>query len=421
MEVSHERDQPASSWSGGWAAAPGEKETQGAWVLPPGARGFLAAGLYSSASTWMFNLVAQILIVGGRRDLKTLYMDKLDGAAADVIRNAPCFLAKSHIPSPALGPLLEFNRLPVIMTVRDPRDAIASMMLRWNLGFDLAFHRVRTSARALAKLAEYRPALLFRYEDGFMLDKRCAETVARWLGVALSAADRRALLAGLTPQAVEARIAAWQRSGVLGKGAPDVEYEPETHWHVGHIGDRLVGKWRGVLTAAQAALVVYATRPFCEAFGYPTGAPIESGALLSFSRTGTGAGYLGEGFSEPEPWGIWTDAGQAVASFPLAAPVRQGLRLALDLVCAPGSGRPPSPGLPHVTLNGETIGAIRPGRWLTRRHRLIFDRRDPRLANGDRIQIALTSSSARSSAAPDGGPEARQGRLGLVRLRLDYQ
>jgi len=262
MEVSHERDQPASSRSGGWATALGEKETQGACVLPPGARGFLAAGLYSSASTWMFNLVAQILKAGGWRDLKTLYMDKLDDAAVDAIRNAPCFLAKSHIPGPALGPLLESCGLPVVMTVRDPRDAIASMMLRWNLGFDLAFGRVRTSAQALAKLAGYRPALLFRYEDGFMLDERCAETVARWLGVALSAADRRALLAELTPQAVEARIAAWQRSGVLGNGAPDVEYEPETHWHVGHIGDRLVGKWPGILTAAQAAQVVYATRPF---------------------------------------------------------------------------------------------------------------------------------------------------------------
>jgi len=421
MEVSHERDQPASSRSGGWATALGEKETQGACVLPPGARGFLAAGLYSSASTWMFNLVAQILKAGGWRDLKTLYMDKLDDAAVDAIRNAPCFLAKSHIPGPALGPLLESCGLPVVMTVRDPRDAIASMMLRWNLGFDLAFGRVRTSAQALAKLAGYRPALLFRYEDGFMLDERCAETVARWLGVALSAADRRALLAELTPQAVEARIAAWQRSGVLGKGAPDVEYEPETHWHVGHIADRLVGKWPGILTAAQAAQVVYATRPFCEAFGYPTGAPIESGTLLSFSRTGTGAGYLGEGFIEPELWGIWTGAGQAVASFPLAAPIRRGLRLALDLVCAPGAARPPSPGVPHVSLNGETIGVIRPGRWLTRPHRLIFDRRDPRMAHADRIQIALTSSSTGACATPDRGVNGRRGRLGLVRLRLDYE
>ena len=59
--------------------------------LPRDLRGLLCAGLYSSASTWMLNLVAQILKTGGRAGVKTIYLDEMVEAAAsgDRWRNIP--------------------------------------------------------------------------------------------------------------------------------------------------------------------------------------------------------------------------------------------------------------------------------------------------------------------------------------------
>ena len=116
--------------------------------------GLLCAGLYSSASTWKFNLAAGILKIGGRTDVKPIYLDEMNEAAAQAIGANAFILAKSHSPRPSLRSLIDLGRLPMIITLREPRDAVASMMLRWNIGFDLALSRVSKSATALAARAE---------------------------------------------------------------------------------------------------------------------------------------------------------------------------------------------------------------------------------------------------------------------------
>jgi hypothetical protein len=235
---------------------------------PRDVRGLLCAGLYSSASTWMLNLAAQILKIGGRAGVKTIYLDEMDEAAERAIRGVPFILAKSHSPGASVRSLIDGAGLPVIITLRDPRDAVASLMLRWNIGFDLALSRVGRSATALVMLADRRTTLRFHYEDGFTTDERCVDAVAKLLGVTLTAEDRAALLAGLAPQAVRQQIDSWRLAGVLGHGPPDMEYEPETHWHLGHIGDGETGKWRRVLGAIQAGRVLLATRAYRKSFGY---------------------------------------------------------------------------------------------------------------------------------------------------------
>lgn len=215
----------------------------------------------------MFNLAAGILKIDGRTGIKAIYLDEADEAAANAVRGAGFMLAKSHSPRPSLRNLIDPGRVPVIITLREPRDAVASMMLRWNIGFDLACERVSRSAGALATFADC-PALRFRYEDGFTKDERCVDAVAALLGVALTAADRAALLADLAPESVRQRIESWRQSGVLGRGAPDAEFEPETHWHLDHVGDGEVGKWRRVLGPVQAARVGFRTRSYARAFGY---------------------------------------------------------------------------------------------------------------------------------------------------------
>lgn len=244
----------------------------------------LCAGLYSSASTWMFNLLRLLLKQQEQAGLRALYLDELGKAAEWEIKGATTLLAKSHMPGPSLAAMLAHDNARLVMTIRDPRDAVASMMLRWNVAFELALSRIAKSAAALAKLTGHQPSLLFCYEDGFAQSGVCFDGVAQFLGIPVLRADRDRILADLTPQAVERQLAAWKRAGILGRGLPDIEFEPETHWHLGHLGDGAIGKWSSVLSGAQAARVQHATRRFCETFGYPEGDALDPGTSLSNAR-----------------------------------------------------------------------------------------------------------------------------------------
>jgi glycosyltransferase involved in cell wall biosynthesis len=241
---------------------------------PPAARGrsrgLLCAGLYSSGSTWLFNLAVGMMKSGGGPPIAAVYADEYGADAAFFAEDA-AVVFKSHRPGRSFRDRLERGDLCLILTLREPRDAVASLMLRWNLDFEVALVRVRASAQALAGLAGHEPRLLLRYEEDFTGKDETLAAVARYLGIELPPEMHAALRAGLTQAAVRAQIAAWRNAGLLGLGAPDSEFEPATHWHLGHVGDGKIGKWPRVLSDAQARRVLRATRAFCEAFGYPTG------------------------------------------------------------------------------------------------------------------------------------------------------
>ena len=379
----------------------------------------LCAGLYSSASTWMFNLVRLLLKRQQPAGLKSLYMDEFNEAAERQIDGAALVLAKSHIPGASLKAMLERNDGPLIVTVRDPRDAVASMMLRWNVAFELALWRVGKSARALVTLAHHRPSFVCRYEDGFTQGNACIDAVAEWLRIPVLPGERDGVLADLMPEAIRQRIAAWKSAGVLGKGAADTEFEPETHWHAGHLGDGSVGKWSRVLSAAQAARVQYATRRFCQAFGYPGGAPLDPGTELRFCDSGLGTAFLGEGFCEPDRHGSWMIGDQAALNLPLARPARRmvfELNLTTRPVISPRAARLRV----EVRVNGSVIGEVRPSRWRHRRHKLVVEPNFLAISETDRIEIGFSTLS--SEPSDDIGPRRlrRRPNLCLVRARIDY-
>jgi glycosyltransferase involved in cell wall biosynthesis len=230
-------------------------------------RGLLCAGLYSSGSTWMFNLAVGMMKSGGRSAIATVYADEYGGDAEFFAKDS-AVVFKSHRPGRSFRDRLKRGDLSLILTVREPRDAVASLMLRWDLDFELALARVESSGHALARLAGH-PKLLLRYEEDFTGKDETLANVARYLGIDVPPELRADLRAGLTQAAVRSQIVAWRNAGLLGFGRPDAEFEPATHWHVGHVGDGKIGKWRAVLSDVQSGRVLRVTSAFCEAFGYP--------------------------------------------------------------------------------------------------------------------------------------------------------
>jgi hypothetical protein len=229
----------------------------------------ITAGLFGSGSTWMFNIVNTMLSLNfpEARLLRIYTEEFLD---EDIPRDGmDCVVAKTHRPPSAVRLLARVSNIPILLTLRDPRDAVASMMRRFGYEFGGALEFIRLSGEALAPLVSSPNVLLLRYEDGFTRKAETIDAVAARLGLKLSTSTREAVRAALTPSAVSASIADLTARGTFGD-PPRVEmFDPDTHWHPNHVGDGRVGKWREILTNSQAAEVQSATRDFRAAFHYP--------------------------------------------------------------------------------------------------------------------------------------------------------
>jgi glycosyltransferase involved in cell wall biosynthesis len=228
---------------------------------------FSCFGLHSSGSTWMFNLVREVCnatsipFVSAHRD-----------SSANLPWDAPTarvIVAKTHNPMADFQALVAASDDPVVITLRDPRDAVVSFMQRFptsqGKSFEQALNAIALSAERLVTISKLREVPAFRYEDGFTNAAATVDRVAAMLDMTLPAARRDAILHDLSANAVRKKIASLEAAGVI-KG--EEVWDRETHWHAGHVGDGKIGKWRDVLTEEQVREIVKRTKAYCERFGY---------------------------------------------------------------------------------------------------------------------------------------------------------
>jgi hypothetical protein len=171
-------------------------------------RFFFCCGIHGSGSTWMFNLAREICRTQGvdfvscHRETKA-YLP-LDGLGSRLL------VVKSRTPQDDLRPFIASSGEPAVITLRDPRDAVVSIMQRFPdseaSSFDAALKTVEVSADRLVRLSRARELPVFRYEDGFVGSVETFDRVAGLLGTSPSRDQRSAILAGLTPEAVKRTI-----------------------------------------------------------------------------------------------------------------------------------------------------------------------------------------------------------------------
>jgi hypothetical protein len=213
----------------------------------------------------MFNLVRKICAAVG-----TPFVSAHRDSSANLPwggPGSPLMIAKTHCPMTDYEELLAQSGDPVVITVRDPCDAVVSLMERFpSKGFDEALKDVAYSAERLLTVADgLHDAPVFRYEDGFVGAVETFDQVAGMLGVAPGAESRATILAELSSDAVRETIGQLEAAGVI-RG--EAVWDMETHWHAGHVGDGRIGKWRGALTNDQARQVLERTRAYRHRFGY---------------------------------------------------------------------------------------------------------------------------------------------------------
>lgn len=224
----------------------------------------LVAGLYGSGSTWAYNAVRALL--GDDSAVRAGYSDDVNDLPGGD-RGLPA-VVKCHLPDAALRRLARIHPATVVITVRDPRDALVSTIRRFALPPLDVRRALVVSAERLLALADTVPALILRYEDGFPSDAGTLPRLARALLVSPPAERLAAITESLSAPRVRARIEAMAAEGVFGPTPAPRAVDPLTQWHPTHLGDGRVGKHAEVLTPDESASLLAETAPFCARFGY---------------------------------------------------------------------------------------------------------------------------------------------------------
>jgi hypothetical protein len=249
---------------------------------------FWCLGMYSSASTWTFNVVQQIA-----KSLKATgeVVPAFVGAAIPECDEAQNTLViKTH--ATQYERVLGQQAQAIIITIRDPRDAVASLMRHNRAPFDVALRATEASAITCARHAELEKSLLFRFEDRFFDDPRTIEHMARLFSGTLTSDECERIFAQFSREAVEGFIARLEELPTTTSQFNNVTGEWDvadsaTGWHKHHAGRSAeVGRWRHELSARQALMVEQRMGRWMEHFGYRLTAPRSSPYMLTIGSYG---------------------------------------------------------------------------------------------------------------------------------------
>jgi hypothetical protein len=225
-------------------------------------------GLHGSASTWVFNIVRELMIAAiGEDRVMAAYAEKQQDLPDETQRAGKCLIVKSHQGSPELDDWLTAQSAAIVLSVRDPRDACLSMAQRFNAELRHTVHWLARDCNRLALLAA-RGHFLLRFEDRFFDQLAAVARLAGVIGLDPNPASITAIFARYRTESVRA-------FAQLLDHLPPERVEPGaipkdrvTQIHGTHIGDARSGKWRDLPAPVQAELTRVFS-PFLDSFGYP--------------------------------------------------------------------------------------------------------------------------------------------------------
>lgn len=231
------------------------------------ARVVATAGLHGSASTWVYNVVRELLIAeyGGGRILAANAE-----AFADLpvkVLNDQHLIVKSHHGSADLDAWLANVGATFLLSIRDPRDAAISMAQRFNAPLSQAKRWIARDCQRIMRLAP-RARILLRYEDRFFENPSTIDHVAGGLGLRIEQTIIKVIFERYTTERVRdfAQLVPDLPPDRIVRSESTV-FDRITQIHRTHIGDTRSGKWRELPDASQAELAALFAG-FLNRFGY---------------------------------------------------------------------------------------------------------------------------------------------------------
>lgn len=234
----------------------------------------LAVGVRGSASTWAFNVARELMETAlGAAAVMPCFANTPDDLAAAEAGGAACVVCKTHGVA-GLDRLVRQDGARVIVTVRDPRDAVLSLIERFGTPPLIALRGVAESCNAVlgcvAPDCVAQPWPVLRYEDGFFERADTVALLARHLRLDVAAAEAARIFAGWRTEAVRAfaaTVPTLPAERLVDDGATFC-FDRLTQVHRAHIGDGRVGKWRERFAPQAQAELGRVFAPFLDRFRY---------------------------------------------------------------------------------------------------------------------------------------------------------
>jgi hypothetical protein len=228
-------------------------------------------GMRSSGSTWIFNVVrklAELLHpdwpIAGPYVVRGVELPPFDAPSRYII-------VKTHRTDDLAMAKLAEHANAICVSIRDPRDCVASLVRYHAMDFAAALEQVGQDARYCSRIATHPRASLFRYEACFPDAPATIEKIASTFGAVLPPAERDRIFAETRRPVIEAFIQQLDQLPRALRPAPDDLVDPVTKWHRHHANRTgEIGRWNRELTASQVAQIVGDLGDWMDSFGYST-------------------------------------------------------------------------------------------------------------------------------------------------------
>ncbi len=227
-------------------------------------------GVYGSASTWVFNVLRELRIAQfGADRVHATFSASVQQVLEDPKARDRHIVWKLHRADESWHTFAALAQARIVLTIRDPRDAMLSIMQRFGVGLNEACGQI---VHALKRVAENTAEghLGLRYEDGFFDKPETVRALAQYLGCAVSEADQARIFAAYTSENIKqfSRALDTLPASRLKSIGDWTCFDEVTQIHRAHIGDQRVGKWRDQFDAGQQAAINTRLAPYLRAFGY---------------------------------------------------------------------------------------------------------------------------------------------------------
>ena len=243
-------------------------------------------GTYGSASTWTFNVVQKLaaVLAPDRPVVPHFVNDSLD----ELDRSAGTLVVKSHATTAAEE--LARRARAIIITIRDPRDSLASLMAHNKVPLDIALNVISASAQLCAHYAQHERALLLRFDERFFDDPATIRKLASVFDAPLPDADLQRIFAETRREEIEKYIAGMDQRPTVTTYFNEIisaedTLDDVTGWHKHHAGRKGEdGRWRRELSAPEVAAIEQRLRQWMVRFGYPPQTSEPPPYILSVGR-----------------------------------------------------------------------------------------------------------------------------------------
>ena len=226
-------------------------------------------GLHGSASTWVYNVIRELLIAALEADqVLALYAEQVSELPDESTRARRQLVIKSHYGSAGLDSWLAATQAQIVLSIRDPRDACVSMSQRFSAPIEATVPWLSADCNRVMRLALQDWPLL-RYEDRFFEDQAAPQRLAGYLGLKVAPCSFDDISARYSTEAVRsfAQRLADLPPERLATPTSSRLMDRLTQIHGQHIGDTRSGKWRQLPNGVQLELT-HAFSAFLDRFGY---------------------------------------------------------------------------------------------------------------------------------------------------------